>query len=116
VVSDDRALRRLARDIESWSAGHSIRSVHRWVSVPERTHGDLMRRLELCEEKGSDVDKVIRAVEDVPPSAIRKLERFFKADDDWKTVESRLRALDLNKLGLLPYALHKLQRAISPKA
>jgi hypothetical protein len=49
---------------------------------------------------------------DVPPSAVRKLERFFRADDDWRTVESRLKAMNLGGLGLLPYELHKLERAI----
>jgi hypothetical protein len=49
---------------------------------------------------------------DVPPSALRKLEGLFRADDDWSTVESKLRALDLGRVGLLPYELRKLERAI----
>jgi hypothetical protein len=49
---------------------------------------------------------------DVPPSAVRKLEQFFRQDEPWTTVEGKLRTMDLRRLGLLPYELQKLQRAL----
>jgi hypothetical protein len=50
---------------------------------------------------------------DVPMSAVRKIEKFFAADEPWNIVFSRLRDLDLAQMSLLPYEERKLRAAIA---
>ena len=45
---------------------------------------------------------------DVPMSAIRKIEGLFKGDESWPELQSRLRSIDFDRTGLLPYEKRKL--------
>lgn len=49
---------------------------------------------------------------DVPSSAIRKLEAVFSGDDDWPTIDKKLRSMKLEEYGLLPYEIKKVRAAL----
>jgi len=49
---------------------------------------------------------------DVPASAIRKIERRFTGQEEWGDIHDRLRAMDLESLGLLDYELNKIRNAL----
>jgi hypothetical protein len=49
---------------------------------------------------------------DVPVSAIRKLENLFPSEMDWAILAQRLRAYDLDELGLLKYERDKIRAVL----
>ncbi len=49
---------------------------------------------------------------DVPASAIRKVEMLFTGEEEWNEIQDRLRATDLESLGLLEYEAKKLRTAL----
>lgn len=52
---------------------------------------------------------------DVPASAIRKMEHLFTGEEDWLSIEKKLRSYDLESLDLLPYEMKKLKAALNIK-
>lgn len=49
---------------------------------------------------------------DVPPSAIRKLERLFSGTESWDQIRERLRGINLENSGLIAYEISKVRSAI----
>ncbi len=71
--------------IEITNPGHPLVRTERFIDAPPRSRNEalaaLMRRMNICEERGSGIDKVIEAVElyQLPPPDFRAEDQHTRA-------------------------------------